>query len=182
MVSLNRIRIGWTSTIGIDGVSTFYTQVSPSTAIPQLVNFFVALQPYVPTDVTWSCPSSGTTIDAASGQNIAAWVAPTTAPFGGLATGSYAKPCGVLVNWNTGLFIGGRALRGKTFVVPATTNSFDTDGNVTAACKTALTNAGNTLASSAAQLEVYSTSTRQHGIITTAAVPTKAVVLRSRRD
>lgn len=182
MVDLNQIRIQWTSTIGIDGVSTFYCTGPVGDMLDDLEQMFIGLQTVVPTDVVWAFPTAGNIIDSATGLNKATWTATQRGGFGGLGTGNYAKPVGAVINWHTGLFVGGRQLRGKTFVVPMVGSAFDGDGSVSSGAQTTIRTAAGQILGSAGVPVIYSTTTHQNGAVLTASVPTMAAVLRSRRD
>lgn len=182
MTSLSQIRVQWTSTVGINGVSTFYAAGPVQDALDDIATFFVSCQALVPTDVTWVFPTSGNIINDVTGANVASWIGTAGGSFGGTGTGNYARPSGAVVNWHTGLFVAGRELRGKTFMVPLVSSAFDGDGNVASGSVSTLAAAGNALAGSSGQIVIYSPTGHTNGAVTSAAVPNLAVVLRSRRD
>lgn len=182
MVDLNQIRVQWVSTVGINGVSTFYCTGAVGTALDDLEQMFIGLQSVIPTDVSWTFPTAGNVIDSSTGLNTATWIGGPHGGFAGLATGNYAKPVGAVINWHTGKFVQGRQLRGKTFVVPMAASAFDGDGSVSSSARATIVTAAGNWADSLSEPQIYSQSTHQVGGVTTADVPPLAAVLRSRRD
>lgn len=182
MVDLNVIRVTWTGINGMPGVSTFYREGDVTSFTPKLTTFFGSIANYVPSGITWSVPSSGVVIDSATGLAKASWIGPVQTPVTSSATGGYAGPGGAVIQYETGLFLEGRRLRGKTFVVPINGTNFGTNGQLTSGCITALTNAATTMSTGAAGLSVYSRMHKVVGAVTSAKCLTKVGVLRTRRD
>lgn len=182
MTDLNQYRVQWTSSVGIDGVSTFYSTGAASVLLPRLRTFFEACKDLIPSDVTLVYPGTGNIVDSATGQATATWVA--TAPSNTICTGggAYAKPVGAVINWRTSLYTGGRQLRGKTFLVPLTAGAFDTDGVLSTVAKGIIQTAASALPGGADGMQIYSTANRTNAAVTVATVPAIAAVLRSRRD
>lgn len=100
--------------------------------------------------------------------------------------GSYAAPVGARVTWETGSIVGGRRIRGRTFLVPLVSSTFDTDGTLTSANRTLIQNAANGLTNGLAgaglSLAVWSPTTSTVSPVVSGVVPDQATVLRSRRD
>lgn len=182
MVNLHVIRVPWTGINGMPGVSTFVTEASVTSFLPKLTTFFGAIANYVPSGITWSVPSSGVDIDSDTGLAVASWIGPAQTPVTSSATGGYAGPGGAVIQYDTGVFIEGRRLRGKTFVVPINGSNLASNGQLSTACQTALTNAATTMATGAASLSIYSRVHKQVGAVTTAKCLPLVAVLRTRRD
>jgi hypothetical protein len=119
---------------------------------------------------------------------------------GGTGTGtggtSYVMGTGVRCVWNTAGFVGGRHVRGTTFLVPVTQGNFEGDGQVTAGFRTTvLSAAGTLLASGSWEPMVFSRPVAadpdatppiagrdgSSHAITSASCPDKVSWLRSRR-
>jgi hypothetical protein len=86
-----------------------------------------------------------------------------------------------LMRWRTGVFIGGKEVRGRTFI-PALTEGHNTAGRPAAALLTILNAAGATLILASPDLQVYS---RTHGVVhnvTARSTWTEWAELRTRRD
>lgn len=182
MAELQQVRVQWSSDVGIDGVSTFYCRDAVGVFLTDLRTFFDTLKGAFPTDITFVFPGEGNVISDATGQNTATWIAATPAPVSGTGTGSYAKPVGAVVNWSTALFVNGRQVRGKTFLVPCNGNLFNSDGTVENEARGNIRTAANALADSAAEMAIYSVRGATNAAVTSASVPNLAAVLRSRRD
>lgn len=107
---------------------------------------------------------------------------------GGRSTGGYSGPVGAVVNWFTDGVRNGRRVRGRTFVVPASTSNFDSDGSLTSDTLTDARGAASrtVAAGQAIELAIWSRprggSPGQAYAITGATVPDFSAVLRSRRD
>lgn len=87
-----------------------------------------------------------------------------------------------LVRWRTGFFIGGREVRGRTFI-PALTEGHSTAGRPTAALLTILNGAASGLIADAnSQLLVYSKTHHSSADVVTGSAWSEWAVLRSRRD
>src|SRR5674476_946106 len=111
---------------------------------------------------------------------------------------NYAAPVGMCVDWNTGVVMDLHRLRGRTFVVPCSGAQFDVDGSPLSTAVSGLQSAGDALIAADGNLMVWhrpraakaadgsrpAVTARAGGYanVTTAHVPDKAVVLRSRRD
>lgn len=182
MAVLNQIRVVWNGTSGGGGVSTFYGSGTAQSLMTPIHAFFDGMKGRTPTDVTWTFPSAGTTIDDATGQAVGAWTTGAAAPITGTGTGTYILPAGLVVNWHTGTWVNGRELRGKTFFVPLTSTCYDSDGRVEEATRVAVEALANTTFGGGSPLRVYSRTAATSAAVTTANVPAKAVVLTSRRD
>jgi hypothetical protein len=110
----------------------------------------------------------------------------------GLDSGVYSMASGVKMQWNTGVIINGRRVRGSTYIVPAGASAFANTGTVAAGARTTLQTAGNTLISSAETdlnpFGVWSrpeNTTSNDGVfsaIAGAEAVEKGAVLRGRRD
>jgi hypothetical protein len=184
---LNRIRVVWTGIPTGTGVSTFY---SPGAQVPNLNALRLGLdnlKPVLAPGITLTIQNQGDTIDDASGELVGTWA--TTAPAAVVSTGAgaYAAPTGGCVNWQTNGIHNGRRLRGRTFVVPLTAASYGTNGQLIAGAITALQGLINgVLTATSPPFVIWGRPVAGAGgtssAITGGTVPTKAVVLTSRRD
>lgn len=182
MVDMNQFRIEWTGAAGLPGVSTFYNVGTPQDFISKAKTFFEAVKAFIPNDVTITFPSTGNVVNVESGNVVATWLAGQADPTLGAGSGTYAAPVGAVINWNTSLYVAGRRLRGKTFLVPCVGGVYDSAGRITTANMPILRNAANALTGGSSPMCIYSPSHRVQADVTTATVPQMAAVLRSRRD
>jgi hypothetical protein len=149
LTPLNRVRVVWSGFLGGPGVSTFYTDGGSVPNLAALKTFFTALSGMIPSVVTLTFPASGDRIDPASGSLTGSWATTPPAPLVGAGSGSYSAAAGLQVSWVTGEIADNHALRGRTFIVPAVSAVFGSDGQVLAAQSLTASNAGNALVASA---------------------------------
>jgi len=189
VADMMRFNVAWQNWPGAPGVSTFYAEqgADVSTITDALRAFYLALITYVPTGLTIQVPSSGDIISDASGAITGAWsdgtpVTVVTAT----GAGTYAGNAGAVVHWLTSGVVNGRRVRGRTFIVPLVSSSYDANGSLSAATITALTNAATTLVAAIGtnMLVWHRPKTPAIGSsfdVTSYRVPDLAVSLRSRR-
>jgi len=187
MVALERVRVEWLGMPGGPGVSTFHVN-SAAAFLPAIRAFFAAQPSYYPDNVLFHFPTTGDIIESTTGSLVGAWAGPVTLDFAPTGGSAYAAPLGVVMDWITPVILGGRRLRGKTFLVPADSLNFDTNGGVLAARKVVFDNLAATLiAATADNLKVWKRPTPGgsdggFGTVTQGSLSNKAAVLRSRRD
>lgn len=191
MATIGRIRVRWEGFFGAPGVSTFYC-LSPATFRPGLVTFFNSIGETIPTAASTVVESSGDLVDDTTGLITGAWADGAEVTKVGTVAGQYAGPVGAVINWQTTRVIVGRRLRGKTFIVPLGGGSYDTNGTLFTATRTAITDAAAALIAAApGQMVVLhkatpTTPTRvatdwESAAVATSSVPDLTAVLRSRR-
>lgn len=160
MATLRRVQVVWTTGAGGSGLSNFYSS-SGDDATAGLGTFFNAIKGLFPNAVSWTIPSSGDTLDTATGQLNGAWTggtAATVSATGGAAT--YAAGTGTYVRWVTGSVVNGRKVVGRTFLCPLTAATYENNGRLQAANTTTIQNAVNTLVG-LSLIRLYS---RPHGV------------------
>jgi hypothetical protein len=198
-MQLGQVRVTWSGFSGSPGVSTFYIPAVNSTALTALRTMLSTQMGALPGNITLTFPSEGDIIQASTGALVSGWsVATPPTPLTGAGTGALASAQGFQIKWLTGEVADGHALKGRTFIVPTCAGVWGTDGMMTSAQHTTSFNGANALATSAtpwfvwhrpvyaktpagtprgAPLRVGSAAP-----ITGCTVPSKAVVLTSRRD
>lgn len=182
MVDLTRIRAEWNGFPGAPGVSTFYAAGLITPALTAVTSFFGNLQAALPSGVTVQVENAGEVIDSATGQAIAAWSGPTQTVVGGSNSGGYSVASGAVVTWNTGVFVSGRRLRGRTFVVPLGGGQYDATGTLAPGTLDVLDDAAQVIIDSEADFHVFSRTSLQAALISGRSIPDRVAVLRSRRD
>jgi hypothetical protein len=107
----------------------------------------------------------------------------------GISAATYAGGSGAVINWVTNAFHMGRKVRGRTFLVPLTSQAFAADGTLVSTAQTNIQAAGLAFAASTPQPIISSIKTASGGVtsgfvanILGATVPDRSAVLRSRRD
>lgn len=203
MVELQRQRVAWTGFPGAPGVSTFYFTDAPG-AQGDVTAFFTTIALSTPIDVHFQVEATGDIIDSATGTLTGTWVGTQQVPAIGANVSDYAAPVGACVEWLTAAVRNGHHVRGRTYLVPISRDTFDTDGTLQPNSIAAFLAAA--LALNGAQvgnLKIWSRPVVARGAWTDkfgklhaavaasagaafdvvgARVPDKAVVLRSRRD
>jgi hypothetical protein len=198
MTALKRCRVALTGFVGGPGVATYYF-LDTATAQNSLHSLWVGLASWLPTSVTVQVEPGGDIIDDVTGNLTGSWGGDIIPSIQGQANNGYASPVGALLKWQTDTIADGHRLRGRTFLVPLDKITFQTNGQMapaTAASMAALAGQFVIEQSSSfvvwhrpfagraatAKLKAKPAHDGGHGLVTLAAVGTKPVVLRSRRD
>lgn len=131
MVDIARLRVGWTGVPG-GGVSTFYSlEADASAAMAALHDFFTGIRDSVAPAVTWDFPSVGDVLDSGTGSLVGSWTGGTLANVTGNATDpDRAAGVGARIQWETDAIIGGRRVRGATYITDLGTGAYDADGTL----------------------------------------------------
>lgn len=176
----------WSGFTGAPGYSVFYA--TPAMGLSGVVKtFFESIKQYLPSNVQILSPSSGDTINELSGTLIGGWSGGVGGTTTGTGVGDYAAPVGASVQWLTEGVVNGRRVRGRTFIVPIISSSFDPTGSLDTAVQASIQSAADALVTAAAgDLFVWHRPVNGGGgsihPITGARVADRAAVLRSRRD
>lgn len=191
---ISRVTAQWSGFPGAPGYSNFHFQSSTTTpdvteARGLVHEFFETLKSRLPSSVRITVSPTIEILDDATGSLVSYADDPTElGDIIGTSTGSYAGPTGAVINWLTNTVVAGRRLRGRTFIVPLSTVSYEGDGTLTPATLTAL-NAAATVLSGAGFESGFGILSRpagggsiSFGEVVTHRVPDLAAVLRSRRD
>lgn len=187
MAALQRHRTTWTGFVGGPGVTTLYWSDGTGPNLTAWNAFLTAIVGRFPTVVTWQSQNSGDRLDEATGAIVGSWSGTAQSAVVGTGAGSYSAPVGSVVNWRTAGIVGGKRVRGRSFLVPMAGAAYDSDGTIAAAALTTLRTALATfVTAAAADLRVWhrpvdGAGGSQH-VVTAADIPDKAAVLRSRRD
>lgn len=178
------------------GISTFYS-VGGTVTLPTTVKaFFVAIAGLFPPSVTLQFPVSGDIIDDADGSLTGGWTnAGSTTQIVGTGGSNFAAGVGMQVRWRTNGIVGHRRVVGSTFLAPASSAHYDTDGTILAVDVTTLQTAANTFVTAEPSLRIWSrpvpapippaTTPAPRGgtssVVVAAQVPDRVSWLRSRR-
>lgn len=185
MTDLYRVRSVWSGFPGGPGVTTMFF-LDIATAIPDLRAFWDGLKAHIPTDVHIQVENAGDVINDTNGDLVSAWSTGSVAEVVGTGAGTYAAPAGGVIDWQTATIAGTRRLRGRTFIVPLSGDSWQTDGSLSSACITVMLAAASTFqAAQDASFVIWhrgSGSDGSNGLVTAVKVPDMVAVLRSRRD
>ena len=204
MTAIQRQRVVWSGMPGGPGLSTFYFS-DAAAAQGALHTFLEALKGALPQDVTLTMEPGGDVIEDTNGALTAVWAGTLQTPSQGTAnTSGYAAASGFLIRWETLRIVSGSRLRGRTYVVPAEGALFGTNGQLSTSDAAGWGAAANDFVGAVTPNLVVWQRPRSatvaytdgrgiphkalagrlgsSGIVVSASVPVKGVVLRSRRD
>jgi hypothetical protein len=183
-----RVRATWTGKQGTPYLSTFYfntasteTQTDANNANAAVGSFLTSLNSSLLLGLNWVTDSNVTVMSLSGTQTGGFGVSPVAG--GGTLSGD-ALPWStqLLVRYTTGIYIGGRQIKGHLFL-PGWSETQNTDGAPVSTLKTTVQNAANTLVGvSSPRWAVWSKKTASISSITGASVSSQWAVLRSRRD
>lgn len=144
MPNVFRMRIPWTGpAVTGPSVTTLYADPTVTGFSAAVVDFFTTLAPLLPVGVSITVPGEGDQLDVATGELSGVW----SDGGGGTVVGGFsqfwAQGVGARIVWNTAGISGGRRVRGSTFIVPLTVNSYDGAGGLMAGTVTTLTSAAD---------------------------------------
>lgn len=185
MATLRRIYVSWVGATGLPGVSVFYAP-SATDAGADLQTFFNAIKGLIPAVTTITIPTSGDTIDDATGALNGAWTGGTGGAVACTGGGNYFAGVGAYINWQTNGIVNSRRLKGRTFICPLTVNQSDSNGTLLAAAVTTLTTAAGVLAASG-HIDIWhrpsapGASDGASSLVVAALVPDQVTSLRTRR-
>jgi hypothetical protein len=147
--------------------------------------FFQGLSTLLPIGLQITVATTGDVIDEASGDVTTTWTAPLTVPVVGAEEHTWNNGVGMRVVWATIGVIGGRQVRGSTFVVPVTQPGFEGAGNITSSYIGVAAAAAGAVVSTPVPLRIYSRKTAAHAGVSFPvmgfSVPDKVSWLRTRR-
>jgi hypothetical protein len=182
-----RVRVAMTSTIGGGPyLATHYfsndaTPTDAQNCVAAVGTFWGSVDNVMDSQISWTTEPEVAVVgfDGVITGSIA--TTPVTGA-GAVAADSVPLASQALVRWFTPVFVGGRRIRGRTFV-PGLTTGGNTNGRVTAATATTIQNAANALIADAnTVLVIWSRVHASAASVSTASVWSEFASLRSRRD
>lgn len=193
-MAITRITAQWVGFRGAPGYSNFFfddallDEGSVTAAALAVRDFFQAARSHIPNGTNINVQATADILDETSGQITSVVDFAQPAVVTGLADAQYSAASGAVVNWNTQDYINGRRVRGRTFLVPLSTEAYDTNGDLTGETLTAIRDGANALVTAVlnAPLCVWHRPVNGAGgsahVVSSATVPDMAAILRSRRD
>lgn len=109
----------------------------------------------LPVGITISYPAAVDEIDATNGHLVSTTPVTQPAIITGSDAGVYAAVAGACVTWLTAGVVGGRRVRGRTFLVPMGAAGLQNDGTLSALATSSIPSAAATLISSAPEFAVW---------------------------
>lgn len=193
-MTIHRVTAQWSGFTGAPGYSNFH--FSPFTGggdvdqeIGRVRSFFSDIISVMPSDMSVQVSSTVELIDEETGvlegylegEEVSS-VSPAT------GTPDYAGPVGAVINWLTNTVNNGRRVRGRTFIVPIRSTSYEGDGTLTSDALSTLRDAASDFVQDEFESGFVVWSRPRNGAgglaapVTGSRVPDLAAVLRSRRD
>lgn len=162
-----------------------------TSAVAAMRAFFQSHAAYIAGIVTISWDGVGIEKDTTTGTliGVTAYTPPAAVTASG--SGTVALPAGSSVRWNTSSVVNGRMIRGRTFIVPLVTTSYESNGSLTATYITASTAAAAQVRTSSLASGTWSRAIWHRpvngaggatGEVMSSSVKDVVAVLRSRRD
>lgn len=148
--------------------------------------FWGAVDALIRDDVTWTTGTEVEELNVATGVLSSVNAITAVTGTGGDTTTDMATVLQGLVSWRTGTIVGGRELRGRTFI-PGLTQNVNTAGLLSTAAQTAWQTAANNLIADAnSNFVIWHRPVNGSGggaaSVASASVTRKFSVMRSRRD
>lgn len=195
-----KVTINWTGFPGGPGYSNLYFRdISGGAAMDQaVVDAAVAkVEAWIgywrnrlPTAVKTGVDPTVEIVESATGELQGFMTASVLAPAAGLGVASFSAPSGACVTWYTSTVRNGRRMRGRTFIVPLDTVSYEADGTLLSIIVTATPAVNDAMIATGgpAELGVWARPTTPGGndgqwaLVTAARLNDKPAMLTSRRD
>lgn len=133
MANIRKVPVLWNGLTGLPGFSVFYSD-GATDAAAEIKAFFNAIKGQFPAPLGWTIPATGDTLDDATGTLTGSWSSANGGTITASTSGIYAAGTGGLVSWSTNSIVGGRRLKGRTFLAPLKSDQYDGAGQISAAC------------------------------------------------
>lgn len=149
--------------------------------------FYAALTLLTPSNVTYTWQQPAQVYSDAGVLTNEVTIPSLPAPQSATGTNSYAGGTGAVVFWNTGAINGGHKIRGRTYLVPLSSNTFGSGGTITTSAQNTINAAAAALIATVPNLAVNSRSLDQPDrgnqtvSVVSASLPNRSAVLRTRR-
>lgn len=192
MADLMRHTAVWEGAPGLPGYSQFYHSVtdpiasSAASGAAYVREFFSQVVALIPDGVTVTVDPVYQIINEVTGDIVGEGaVDPAPQVVEGVYVGTWSAQVGVLIEWLTGAFIGGRRLRGRTYLVPLG-NVGDSDGTLSVGTLAAVRAAANIITTAGEDFRVWHRPVNGAGgsssTMTAAVVRDRACILNSRMN
>lgn len=182
-----RVRVVFTSVIGGSPfLATHYftgddDASGAAAAVTAAGNFWGAVDALMDNETSWATEAEVAVLDNAGVLQGIESTTPVTGT-GAVAGAALPKAAQALIRWQTSGFVGGRRLRGRTFV-PSLTTAVINNGVLTSAAMTALDAAAEALIADVnTTLAIWSKTNSLSFPVTSATVWSEFATMRSRRD
>lgn len=179
-----RVRINWS------GLNTGFSvlhfdepddQTAAEDAAAAAAVFVGAVDNFLRVDQQWAIDDEVLEVNVLTGQTEGVFTVSGASGAGADTGDAVPNAAMALIRWRTGVFLGGRELRGRTFIPGFTETSVQANGNVSDTAVQALNTAAGTLISTS-EVGIYSPTKNAFADATSASTWTEFAILRSRRD
>lgn len=163
-----RVKVNWTGFVGSPGYTNLHfeptvesdpiTQTLVDAAVAKVQTWLTAMKVYLPPAVVTGIDPQVVELDEQTGAIEAFWsVVPSAASPGTNTNLNFTSGAGMCITWGTGGVRKGRRVRGRTFVVPISHGSMESDGSLVNGHVTSWQGFANTLAgdSNGIRLVIY---------------------------
>jgi len=185
MVQMYRVKTEFTGLAGSPYLSQMYFQSalgSAQGAVDDVGAFWGAIDAFCNSDLIWNTLADVELVESTTGQLVGVTQTTPANGSGGVATEVLPFATQGLIRWRTGVYVGGRELRGKTFI-PGLTEASAAQGQMASATQNALDGAASALLSgSNSALCIFSRKHLTEALVATGSAWNQFAVLRSRRD
>lgn len=187
VTSLYRVRTAIAGGSGAAQVGTHYFDAtSPNTAqaaADAVHAFWDSIKASINNTFTFQVEPAVESVDSTTGQPTGITQVTSTVVTGTSATAYLPSATQALVQWRTGFFLGGREIRGRTYVPGIISSAITNQGTPGPALVTALNTAASQIITwASSDFVVYSRRHHAIGLVNSGTPWTKFAVLRSRRD
>nr|CRY97360.1 hypothetical protein [uncultured prokaryote] len=186
MALITRVRTIWTGVAGSPAYTNLYSiqgSLDTVTLHTATANFFNGIRDQVSTGTVMTTEGDVALIDSVTGEIVGVESVPEIANTGAGSGGRVPGADNILLRWFTGDYIGGRQIRGRTYLPYMRSGAITASGQVLGTSATAIENSASAyriaLGGSAV---VYSPKNGVGVQITSSSVWNEWAVMRSRRD
>lgn len=191
MADLMRHTAVWEGSAGLPGYSQFYHAVSDPISLSatygaiSVREFFSAFVGLIPDEITVTVDPVWQIINEVTGQIVQEGsVSPAPQVVQGTYAGGWSRQIGALVEWVTAVFVNGRRLRGRTYLVPLG-GIGDSDGTLSAGTVSTIEGSFTQIVNSLEEFKVWHRPVNGLGgsssAITAGLLRDKACILNSRQ-
>lgn len=198
------VRTGWQGTTGGPGLTqmafggtleggTDWDATGAQAVVNAVRAFWDAAKGFLPNEIILTVSPVVDIYSTVGGSLVGSYSAATPpATVTGTDTGTYLMASGIKVQWNTGIILNGRRVRGATFIVPAGASAMANTGTVSGSARTAINAAGATMIGAAntathpfgiwSRPETLTSNDGAFSAVNGTETVEKGAVLRGRRD
>lgn len=185
MALMYRVRTEFSGLTGAPYLSTMYFEAAASSAAAaseRVAAWWNDVNALSYTDLLWNVLPDVDVVESTTGQIVGVDAGTPDSGTGGASGEALPYATQALVRWRTGEYVGGREIRGRTFI-PGIAELYSVQGQLSGSAETIINDAAQVLLTpTGPNLIIYSRARLQFANVTSASVWNQFAVLRSRRD